>query len=237
MVRPDGFSPAFVRPRDSTLMMRPRLDPSAIPGAIASRMLEREAWARQRLAAHAGRVFVITAGPAASAFTIDETGSVASTLPADRAPDLTLRLSPLDLPALLSDPARWERYVAAEGDAALSATLKDLAPTLPWLVEQALAKMLGPIVGQRVADAGRRMLAFPEYAALRVGDSIAAYAREESGLLATGDEGKASPEQVSELASRVDALAAQIDALAGRLPETVVAAKFGKKKGRPPQTA
>ena len=218
-------------------MMRPRLDPSAIPGAIANRMLEREAWARQRLASHAGRVFVIAAGPVASVFVIDETGSVASALPDDRAPDLTLRVSPLDLPALLSDPARWERYVVAEGDAALSAALKDLAPTLPWLVEQAFAKMLGPVVGQRVADAGRRMLAFPEYAALRVGDSITAYAREQSGLLATGDEGKAFAEQVSELASRVDALANRIDALGGRLPKTVVAAKFGKKKGRPPQTA
>lgn len=217
-------------------MIEQRLDPSVIPGAIANRMLEREAWARQRMAAHAGRVFVIATGPAASAFSIDDTGRVASALPGGRAPDLTLRVSPLDLPALLSDPARWERYVVAEGDAALSATLKDLAPTLPWLVEQAFARMLGPIVGQRAADAGRRILAFPEHAALRVGDSIAAYAREQSGLLATGDEGRAFTEQVRELASRVDALAAQIDALAGRLPKTVVAARFGKKKARPPQT-
>lgn len=215
-------------------MMPRRIE--AIPGAIANRMLEREAWARQRLAGHAGQVFVITAGPVASAFSIDEIGRLASAPSAERAPDVTLRLSPLDLPAFLADPARWDRYVVADGDTALAATLKDLAPTLPWLVEQGFAKMLGQVVGQRVADAGRRMLAFPEYAAERVGDSITSYAREQSGLLATGDEGNAFAAQVSELSSRVDALAERIDALAGGLPKKVVAAKFGKKKPRPPHT-
>jgi ubiquinone biosynthesis protein UbiJ len=221
--------------------MSPRMNPAAIPGtiagAIANRMLEREAWARQRLATHAGRAFLIVAGPAAAAFVIDETGQVASTAPADRAPDLTLRVSPLDVPAFLADPTRWDRYVAADGDAALAATLKDLAPTLPWLIEQGFAKALGPIVGQRIAETGRRLLAFPEYAASRIGDSIAGYARERSGLLVTGDEGTAFATEVGELVSRADALAARIDALAGRLPQTVVAAKFGKKKRRPDQTA
>jgi hypothetical protein len=53
---------------------------------------------------------------------------------------------------------------------------------------------------------------------------------------ATGDERRAFTRQVGELASRVDALAARIDALAGRQPDSVVAAKFGRKKRRPPQT-
>lgn len=215
-------------------MPPPRIDPAAIPGAIANRMLEREAWARQRLAVHAGRIFVVASGPAATAFEIDDTGKVASTLGQSRAPDLTLRLSPLDVAAFLADPSRWDRYVSAEGDESLAATLKDLAPTMPWLVEQAFASVLGNIAGQRVADVGRRMLAFPEYAALRIGDSVAGYARERSGLLATGDEGRSFASQVGELASRVDALTARVDALAPHLPQTVVPAKFGKRKPRAP---
>ena len=212
------------------------IDPTALPGAIANRMLEREAWARQRLAAHACRVFVVAVGPAASAFAIDETGLVASTLPGGDAPDLTLRLSPLDVPAFLADPARWDRYVKADGDPALAATLKDLAPTMPWLVEQAFAKLLGPIAGQRVADIGRRLLAFPEYSAERVGGSVVSFAHEQSGLLATGDEGSAFMMHVSALAARVDALAQRIDDLAARVPATVVPAKFGRKKPGRPQT-
>jgi ubiquinone biosynthesis protein UbiJ len=127
-------------------MMPPALDPSAIPGAIANRVLEREAWARQRLAAHAGRTFVISSGPAASAFAIDESGRVFSALPSASTADLTLRLSPLDMPAFLADPTRWDRYVKADGDLALAATLKELAPTMPWLIEQAFASVLGAIV-------------------------------------------------------------------------------------------
>jgi len=211
------------------------IDPTALPGAIANRMLEREAWARQRLAAHASRVFVIAVGPAATAFAIDETGKVASAPPAGIAPDLTLRLSPFDVPAFLADPTRFDRYVKADGDPTLAATLKDLAPTMPWLVEQAFAKVLGAIAGQRVADVGRRLLAFPEYAAERVGGSIVSFAHEQSGLLATGDEGSAFVMHVSALADRVDALAARIDALDARVSATVVPANFRRKKAVPPQ--
>ena len=35
-------------------------------------------------------------------------------------------------------------------------------------VEEAFAKVLGPLVGQRMADAGRGLLAFPEYASRHV---------------------------------------------------------------------
>jgi ubiquinone biosynthesis protein UbiJ len=193
-------------------------------------MLDREAWARQRLSAHAGRSFIIAVGPAASAFAIDSTGLVASMLPARATPDLKLSVSPLDLPAFLADPARWDRYVTADGDAALAATLKELAPTLPWFVEQAFAQVLGNVVGQRVADAGRRLLALPEYVAGRVGESVASYAHERSGLLATGDEGGVFAAQVTALAARTDALAARFDALAARIPARSSLRAVGKPR-------
>ena len=85
------------------------LDPAAIPGAIANRMLEREAWARERLAAHAGRdVRRRRRARAASAFAIDESGKVASALPSALHAGPHAALSPLALPAFLADPARWD---------------------------------------------------------------------------------------------------------------------------------
>jgi hypothetical protein len=54
------------------------IDPAAFPSALANRVLEREAWARTQLAVHAGRVFVVAIGPAATAMRIDPTGMVAS---------------------------------------------------------------------------------------------------------------------------------------------------------------
>ena len=74
---------------------------------------------------------------------------------------------------------------------------------------------------------------FPNTRRERVGESVAGYARERSGLLATGDEGRAFAQQVGELASRVDALAARIDALASQAPDSVVAAKFAEEEAAP----
>jgi ubiquinone biosynthesis protein UbiJ len=95
--------------------------------------------------------------------------------------------------------------------------LKALARTLPWFVEQAFAQALGPIVGQRLADAGRRLLALPEYAATRIGESVSSYARDEAGLLAHGADMRRLALDVAELAARTDALAARLDALAARV--------------------
>ncbi|MEP7181351.1 MAG: hypothetical protein ABI886_04095 [Betaproteobacteria bacterium] len=194
----------------------PRFDPAAIPGAIANRVLEREGWARQRLAAFAGRVFVVAVGPVATGFRVDGTGLVDTTPLAGRTPDLTLTLSPFALPSFLADPQRWDALVTADGDPALASTLKELAQTLPWFVEQSFANALGPIVGQRIADAGRRLLAFPEYAAQRLSESVAAYARDEAGLLAQGDDARAFTADVAALAARVDAVAERLAAVDDR---------------------
>jgi ubiquinone biosynthesis protein UbiJ len=193
-----------------------RLDPADLPGAIANRFLERETWARQRLSAHAGRGFVLAVGPVATALAVDASGMVQSTLLSGRATDLTLAVSPLDLPAFLAEPARWDRYVESRGDPALAATLKELAQTLPWFVEQAFAKALGPIVGQQVAAAGRRLLGFPEYAALRVSDSVASYASDEAGLIVRGDEARTFAGEVAALSARVEACGARVEALERR---------------------
>lgn len=190
-----------------------RLDPAAIPSDIVNRMLGREAWARDRLAAHAGRVFAVAVGPATAGFTIAADGTFANAPLAGATPDLRLTLSPFNVPAFLADPRQWNQYVVEDGDVALGGTLKELAQTLPWFVEQAFARVLGPIAGQRAADAGRQLLALPGYAAGRVGESIGRYARDEAGMLAHGDEMRTLREQAAALAARVDALALRIAAL------------------------
>jgi len=129
-------------------------------------------------------------------------------------------LSALSIPSFLANPRRWDEFVVADGDVAFAATLKGLAETLPWFVERAFASALGPIVGQRLADAGRRLLAFPEYAASRVGESVASYARDEVRLAASSMDARAFGDDVTAIASRVDEASARIDALAARLTPT-----------------
>jgi ubiquinone biosynthesis protein UbiJ len=194
-----------------------RFDPAVLPAAVANRVLGREGWARACLAVHAGRVFAVTVGPLVTSMRIDEAGMIAATPDRDGPPDLRLTISPLALPSLLAEPTRWDEFVAVDGDPALAATLKGLAETLPWFVERALAVALGPIVGQRVADAGRRLLALPGYAGARVGASIASYARDEAVFATKTAEARSIGEEILATATRVDALSRRVDAVAARI--------------------
>jgi ubiquinone biosynthesis protein UbiJ len=184
-----------------------------VADALINRALDREPWARERLAAHAGRTFRVVIGPAQFAHAIDDGGRLHEST---QAPDLTLTISPLRAPALLAQPSRWSEFVESQGDAALAVTLSELALTLPMFVEQAFTQALGPIVGTQLAATGARLLAMPDYAAQRFGESIARYIGEESTAAVRGSEARTFAEDVSALAAAVDALAARVDAIARR---------------------
>ena len=190
-------------------------DPASVPAQLANGILEQEAWAREKLAPFAGRVFTLAVGPVTTRFRITTDGKLEKAEAATPA-DLALNLSPLSIPAFLANPARWNEFVREDGDAELGGALKELARTLPWFVEAALAKTLGPLVGQRAADAGRRLLAFPEYATQRISESVASYARDEAGVLAQSAQMREFGEGVGEVAARVDAQEHRFDALTAR---------------------
>jgi ubiquinone biosynthesis protein UbiJ len=198
--------------------MRPfGLDPGTIAPALVNRALERESWAQACLAAHAGRSFMVAVGPASALMRIDAAGKVEAAPRSGTVPDLKLSLSPLAVPSFLAQPSRWDELVVVDGDPALASTLKGLAETLPWFVERVFAGAFGPIVGQRFADAGRRLLALPEYAAGRVGESVGSFVRDEADVATRGDEARSFGDEVAAVAKDVDALAARLDALAARL--------------------
>ena len=187
--------------------------PDTLAAAAFNRGLDRAPGTREKLVPHAGRSFALVVGPLSSSLRVAADGRVepaAAEVPAD----LRLNVSPLTLPSFLAAPSRWNEFVTEEGDVALGGALKEIAQTLPWLVEDAFARVFGAVVGQRLADTGRRLLAFPQYAAERVADSVASYARDEAELLARGDEMRPFVEQNAELAARADALEARLDALA-----------------------
>jgi ubiquinone biosynthesis protein UbiJ len=175
---------------------------------LANRVLEREDWARERLSAHAGRTVRMVCGPMASTLAIAPSGMLS---PSQSAADLTLSIPPLRLPTLLARPERWTELVAVDGDAALAATLADLARTLPWFVEQAFASALGPLIGTRVADAGRELLALPERAAQSFGESLSSYARDEAGLGVSASTFADFVAEAAAVAARIDALALRLD--------------------------
>jgi ubiquinone biosynthesis accessory factor UbiJ len=183
----------------------PAIDPAI---GLANRVLEREDWARERLSAHAGRTVRMICGPMASTLAIAPSGMLS---PSQSAADLTLSISPLRLPTLLAHPERWTELVSVDGDAALAATLADLARTLPWFVEQAFASAFGPLIGTRVADAGRELLTLPERVAQSFGESLSSYARDEAGLGVSASTFADFVGEAAAVAARVDALALRLD--------------------------
>jgi ubiquinone biosynthesis protein UbiJ len=197
--------------------MAARLSPDALGASAFNRALGNAPWARERLLPHAGRSFVVTVGPMVSAFRIAPDGNLEPSRLADAPADLELRVSTVGLPAFLAEPTRWNEFVEERGDPALGGTLKDLAQTLPWFVEETFARTFGSVIGQRLADAGRVLLKAPGYAAERLADSFSSYARDEADLLARGDEMRPFMEQNEALRVRADALEARVERLAQAL--------------------
>ena len=186
---------------------------SALGERVANGLIENEAWAREKLRAHEGRSFLFRSGPLATAFMIRADGTLDALPARGTVPDVELHLSPMDVPALLAHPDRWDALVASTGDPLLAGTLRELAVTLPWFVERGLANVFGPIVGQRLADTGRALLAFPEYAGGRIAENVLSYARDESGVLARGDEARALAGDHAEIAARVERLTERLQRL------------------------
>jgi ubiquinone biosynthesis protein UbiJ len=182
----------------------------SLPVRAINHALSREPWARTRLSAFNGSTFAVIAGPVRATCAIMPDGTVEVS---DGVPELTLSVSPMNVPTLLAQPARWGEFVVAEGDPSLAATLAELALTLPWLVERELASLLGPIVGTRVADAGRAMLGAPAYAGERLGESVARYVRDEARLVVTRADAHDFASAVSDIDRRVDALWARLELL------------------------
>jgi len=176
-----------------------------------NRALERESWAHEKVAAHSGKTVRLCVGPVERTIAIDASGRLVETA---SPPDVTLRISPLDVPALLAGPERWPELVRADGDAALATMFGELTQTLPWFVERALAGLLGPMLGQQVSDAGRRLLDLSRYAADRFSASVARYVRDEAKIALGAEEARSFAAEVAQIEARTDALVARVDALA-----------------------
>jgi len=179
---------------------------------LANRALQREDALRARLAAHSGAVFSVAAGAAKAVFCIDDAGALAPAAE-DALPSLALTIRPLDVAALLHDPARFDEWVHADGDAALAATLRELCVTLPWFVEQMFGDLFGALLGQRLADAGRQLLGLPGHVATRVSASVASYVREEANIAMGADDVRGFGDDIARVDARADALAGRIDTL------------------------
>jgi ubiquinone biosynthesis protein UbiJ len=161
---------------------------TAIPGSgqvaarILNHLLAREAWARDRLAAHAGEHFRIEAGVLSIALGIDAEGQVLGE-PAETEPAVVIQLGDDAAGRLLSAPETAFSAARITGSVRFAETLAFVFRNLRWDFEADLADLAGDIPARRIAQALRAAAAWQRDAVVRLGGNVAEYLTEESGSL------------------------------------------------------
>ncbi|AHV92145.1 ubiquinone biosynthesis accessory factor UbiJ [Bordetella holmesii] len=183
-------------------------------------LLDREAWARDRLARHSGKTLRFALGGFGAALTIDSEGHLQQADPAI-VPDVTLSAVPerFNLLRFLpgSDKPDLAELTHISGDAALAQVVADLARDLRWDAEDDLARLVGDIPALRLISGAKALVQGARQAADRLAGNAAEYLAEESGVLA----GRPALEQwrldQADLERETDRVARAIAALQGRL--------------------
>ncbi|HVP08338.1 MAG TPA: sterol-binding protein [Burkholderiales bacterium] len=148
-----------------------------------NRLLESEAWARERLAPFAGEVIELRAPPLpALRLAIAADGRLAPAAP-EAAGALVIAAGPGALAAAVQGEEQLLRVLEVTGNARLASEVMFLFRHLRWDAEEELSRWVGDIAAHRLAGVARRAAAWHADAARRVAGSLVEYAAEEGGLL------------------------------------------------------
>lgn len=151
--------------------------------AVLNHFLEQESWARDRLAAFAGKCVELRAPPLPPLRFAIEAQGLLNPGSQESEPALVVALRP-DAPfALLRGSEDFARSLDATGDAGLAEVVMLLVRHLRWDVEEDLSRVVGDVAARRLAQGGRDFAAWQRDASRRVAESLADYLTEEKRLL------------------------------------------------------
>ena len=184
--------------------------------AFVNHLLGAEPWAREKLAPFAGRRVRVKALPLPDlALAVTAEGLLEPAPALD--PDLTVTLSPADLPRLLQGDDTVLRSIAFSGDAELAAALQYLAKHLRWEVEEDLSRVVGDVAAHRIASTARDFVAWHKDAGQRFGENVAEYLTEESALLAPPAALERFGRDVADLVDALERLEKRLDRIDAKL--------------------
>lgn len=195
--------------------------PASVAARALNALLVREAWARDRLARHAGKSVRLAVGGFSLSLTIGADGTVQACDPAVQ-PDVTLIALPerITLARLRPGPDAHDAFAEMthiSGDAALAQVVADLARHLRPDIEDWLADRVGDVAAVRLAAGARAAVDGAREAAVRLGANVAEYLAEESRLLAGRPALEALAADIAAEQARLEALQARADRLEQRL--------------------
>jgi ubiquinone biosynthesis protein UbiJ len=151
--------------------------------AVLNHLLEKESWARDRLAAFHGKCVELRAPPLPPLrFAIEAQGLLTPGSQGSE-PALLVTLRP-DAPlAMLRGVEDFARSLDTTGDPGLAEVVMLLVRHLRWDVEEDLSRVIGDVAARRLAQGGRDFAAWQRDASQRIAESLADYLTEEKRLL------------------------------------------------------
>lgn len=177
--------------------------------AAINHLLGQEAWARDALMLHAGKVALIDAGTVALRMQVTRDGMLEVGGP-DQPASVTIRLKLADLPLIAQNRERAFSYVKIEGDAEFANSISQLSKGLRWEVEHDLERWTGPIAASRLVGGARGLFAAARTTHRKLGENLAEYFLEEQPVLVR-------PAMLDDLAADVTRLRDDVERAAKRL--------------------
>ena len=184
-------------------------------------LLDREPWAKTRIAAHAGKTVCIRISRLVLRFTLGHDGSVARADPAVVA-DVTLSIPESrlgDVPRALRnrhDPAQLAALLHLEGDAGLAQLVSDLARDLRWDSEHELARFTGGLLSKQIHLLLHRAIATTTTVAGRLSENVSEYVSEEAGMVLSKPALQSWEQSLRAATVQLDQLDARLRALDAR---------------------
>lgn len=190
----------------------PAASATATVAAFFNHLLRGNPWALERLRPHAGKTVLLRAIPFEWRFALAENGEV---LPESTASEPDLRIA-ATAPLWLRMFAMHEPDLSLaeiSGDASLTDDLTYLVRYLAWDWEEDLSQVFGDVAAHRMADGGRKLLAWPGAALFGLAGALAEYWVEERPLLARSEDVRHYLREINLLATEVETLEARIERL------------------------
>ncbi|MGG7054405.1 ubiquinone biosynthesis accessory factor UbiJ [Nitrosomonas sp. ANs5] len=179
-----------------------------------NRLIDKAAWARERLQSHAGQSVRFEIESLLTLdFRIESDGHV---MPANHgeAADAILTLTPDLLARLAANDKQAFHEISLNGDPTLTETLLYLGKILPSEIEADLSVLIGDVLSHRAVQAGQGLLHWHLQSAHNISQALARFLAEEQPVIASrnqldqlASETEALQEQVSRLETRIQALA------------------------------
>jgi len=211
-------------PNPSFLSPQRALTASAV--ATVNHLLAQEAWARDALLRHAGKVACIdieqVRGRLALCMRVARDGMLEAA-GSDDVANVTIHVKLSDVPLILQQRDRAFSYVRIDGDAEFANTISQLSKGLRWDAEHDLERVIGPIAARRLVGGTRQAAAQTAAAGQRLLANAAEFLLEERRVLVHKSAAETYADDVTRLRDDVERTAKRIARLEQKLAQQAAA--------------